>query len=90
MAIELYSTNEYEEVCRECAIKAVKKGDDNVIYDGWLSERTDSITKDDCCEICGASFWIDGRKHKLNNKTKIVGVNYWGLTWTKRLSDAHS
>ena len=89
MAIELYSTNEYDEVCRDCAIKAVQDGDDNVVYDGWLSERTNTITKDDFCQSCGKSLWYDGRTRKLNNKNKIVGVDYWGITWTQRLFDAY-
>jgi uncharacterized protein with PIN domain len=90
MSIELYSTNEHDEVCRNCAIEAIKNGDDNVVYDVWLSERTDSITKDDSCQKCGKSFWTDGRKHKLTDKTKIVGVDYCGHTWTQRLADIYS
>ena len=67
--IELYrssnqgsaSFDRHSEICRECAEKEIKEGH-YVEYDLYLSERTDAINRDDTCQICEGSFFVDGHK----------------------------
>ena len=72
--IELYrssnqgssSFDRHNEICRDCAEKEIREGH-YVEYDLYLSERTDAITRDDTCQICEGSFFVDGRKTTFGN-----------------------
>lgn len=69
MALEIYrsgtqgssSFDRHSEICRSCAEKEIKDGH-YVEYDLYLSERTDDVTREDTCQMCNDSFFIDGRK----------------------------
>jgi RNA polymerase subunit RPABC4/transcription elongation factor Spt4 len=69
MALEIYrsgaqcsqSFDRHSEICRSCAEKEIKDGY-YVEYDLCLSEKTDAITREDACQICEDTFFIDGRK----------------------------
>ncbi len=69
MALEIYrsgkqgssSFDRHLEICRLCAEKEVKDGH-YVEYDLYLSERTDAVNREDNCQMCRSSFFIDGRK----------------------------
>lgn len=55
------SFDRHTELCRECAEKEIKEGH-YVEYDLYLAERAGLITKDDTCQLCEGSFFVDGRK----------------------------
>lgn len=59
----------YSEVSETCALKKKEEGY-QITYDLLLSEKSDSINNDDVCEICGGSFFVDGRKLKLKGHLK--------------------
>ena len=69
MALEIYRSgtkdsfgfNRYSEICRCCAKEEIDKGF-YVEYDLYLSEKTEAVNREDKCQSCGDTFWIDGRK----------------------------
>jgi len=79
MPLEIYisATNEsfgfdrFKEICRCCACNELNNGF-YVEYDLYLSERTDIVSRQDNCQICGNTLFVDGRK-KMG---KIDGVIY--------------
>ena len=55
----------YSEICRSCAFKEQEKGRE-LQFDGYLSD-IEPLSREEACEICGKTFFVDGRKYH-NNK----------------------
>jgi hypothetical protein len=77
MAIQVYRSWEtvqganypecyYSEICRDCAIQENSEGRE-IQFDGYLS-NIDPLSKDEECEKCGCTFYVDGRKHHYNEQ----------------------
>jgi hypothetical protein len=62
------------EVCYNCAKKSKHAGF-HITYDMYLSERYPNDVKNDCCEICGGDFNVDGRKIKRG----VLKSNIWSF-----------
>ncbi|MCK4665078.1 MAG: hypothetical protein KAT68_19575 [Bacteroidales bacterium] len=54
----------YDEICRICAKEEQKKGRD-IQFDDYLS-NIEPLSREETCQICEGTFFIDGRIIKNN------------------------